>query len=86
MECKFLAFSSNHYKTIPPSKTVFLRSANHLGQFSLRLEVKMCLKQKGNFEVHEEIYLVKLSKQKLVSQENCPSKKKKTVYTTNCDN
>lgn len=37
----------------------------------------MCLKQKGNFGFYDEIHLVKLSKQKQVSQENCPSEKQK---------
>lgn len=46
----------------------------------LDLEVKICLKQKGNFEFYIAIHLVKLSKQKLVSQKNCPSEKKNSLY------
>lgn len=42
----------------------------------LDLKVKICLKQKGNAESYEGIHCIKLRKQKLVSQENCPTEKK----------
>lgn len=81
--CEILAFCPDHYKTIPPFQTDFFkRSKLSSANSYLNLGVKICLKQKGNFEFYEEIHLVKLRKQKQVSQEICPSEE---VYSTNCE-